>query len=66
MLKVRNKNLELCHAMKYARIFSGPEKFSSTKLLQSIKRPKKNKIYHSIDYTNFYPFGHQIESASEK
>ncbi len=65
MLKEKNRNLELRHAMKRARTFSGPEESSISIRSQLIKRPKKDEIYHSTDYANFCPFCHQIESSSE-
>ncbi len=51
--------------MKRVRTFSGPEESSIPTRSRSIKRPKKNKIYHSKDYANFRSFFHQIESGSE-
>ena len=65
MLKEKNRNLELRHAMKRARTFSGPEESSIPTRSRSIKRPKKEEIYHSTDYANFRSFCHQIESGSE-
>ena len=65
MLKEKNRNLELQHAMKRARIFSGPKESSIPTRSQSIKRPKKEDIYHSKDYANFCSFCNQIESGSE-
>ncbi len=65
MLKEKNRNLELQHAMKRARTFSGPEESSIPMLSRSIMRHKKEEIYHSTDYANFCSFCHQIESGSE-
>ncbi len=65
MLKEKNRNLELRHAMKRARTFSGPEESSISTWSRSIKRPKKDKIYYSEDYANFCSFCHQIKSGSE-
>ncbi len=41
MLKEKNRNLELRHAIKRARTFSGPEESSIPMRSRSIKRPKK-------------------------
>ncbi len=65
ILKKKNRNLELRHAMKSARTFSGPEESSIPTRSRSIKQPKKEEIYHRIDYANFRSFCHQIESGSE-
>ena len=65
MLKEKNRNLELRHALKRARNFSGPEESFISTRSRSIKQPKKVKIYHSTDYSNFRSFCHQIESGSE-
>ncbi len=65
MRKEKNRNLELRHAMKHARTFSGSEESSIHTRSRSIKRPKKEEIYHSTDYANFRSFCHQIESGSE-
>ncbi len=65
MLKEKNWNLELWHAMKPARTFSGLEESSIPTQSRSIKRLKKEEIYHSTDYLNFRSFCHQIESSSE-
>ncbi len=65
MLKEKNRNLELRHAMKRTRTFSGPEESSIPMRSRSIKRPKKEETYHSTDYANFRSFCHQIESGSE-
>ncbi len=65
MLKEKNRNLELRHAMKRARTSSGPEESSISTRSQSIKRPKKEETYHSKEYANFRSFCHQIESGSE-
>ncbi len=65
MLKEKNRNLELRHTMKRTRTFSGPQESSITTRSRSIKRPQKEKIYHSTDYSNFRSFCHQIESCSE-
>ena len=65
ILKEKNRNLELRHAMKRTRTFSGPEESSIPMRSRSIKRPKKEEIYHSTDYANFRSFCHQIESGSE-
>ena len=51
--------------MKRVHTISGPEKSSIPIQSQSIKRPKKEEIYHSTDYANFRSFCHQIESGSE-
>ncbi len=53
MLKEKKQNLELRHVMKRTRIFSGPEESSILIQSRSIKRPKKEEIYHSTDYSNF-------------
>ncbi len=65
MLKEKNRNLELRQAMKHASTFSGPEELSIPTRFWSIKRPKKEEIYHSTNYANFHSFCHQIESGSE-
>ncbi len=65
MLKENNQNLELRHTMKCTRTLSGPEESSIPMRSRSIKRPKKEKIYHSTDYANFRSFCHQIECGSE-
>ncbi len=65
MLKEKNRNLELRHAIKRTRTFSGPEESSIPMRSRSIKRPKKEEIYHSTDYANFSSFCHQIKSGSE-
>ena len=65
MVRGENQNLELRQAMKRARIFSSPEESSIPTQSRSIKRPKKEEIYHSTDYANFRSFCHQIESGSE-
>ena len=65
MLKEKNRNLELRHTMKRTRTLSGLEESSIPIRSRSIKRPKKVKIYHSIDYPNFRSFCHQIESGSK-
>ncbi len=65
MLKEKNRNLELRYAMKRARTFSVPEKSSIPIRSRSIKRLKKEKIYHSTDYSNFRSFCHKIQSGSE-
>ncbi len=65
MLKEKNRNHELWHAMKRARTFSGPEESSIPMRSRSIKRAKKEEIYHSTDYANFRCFCHQIESGYE-
>ncbi len=65
MLKEKNLNLELRYAMKRTCTVSGPEESSIPMRSQSIKRPKKEEIYHSTDYANFRSFCHQIESGSE-
>ncbi len=65
MLREKNRNLELRHAIKRTRTFSGPEESSIPMRSRSIKQPKKEEIYHSIDYANFRSFCHQIESGSE-
>ncbi len=65
MLKEDNQNLELRHAMKLARTFSGPEKSFILMQSRSIEQSKKKKIYYSSDYSNFYSFCHQIECCSE-
>ncbi len=65
MLKEKNRNLELRHVMKRTRTLSGPEESSIPMQSWLIKRPKKEEIYHSTDYTNFRSFCHQIESGSE-
>ena len=59
-LKEKNRNLELCHVMKRASIFFGPEESPLTKWSRSIKRPKKDKIHYSKDYANFHSFCDQI------
>ncbi len=64
-LKEKNRNLELWHAMKRTRTFSGPKESSIPMRSRSIKRPKEEEIYHSKDYANFRSFCHQIESDSE-
>ncbi len=63
MLKKKNRNLELRHSMKRARTFSGPKESSIHTRSRSIKQHKKEEIYHSTDYTNFYSFCHRIESS---
>ena len=65
MLKEKIQNLELRHTMKYAQTFSGPEESSISIRFWLIKRPKKDKIYHSKDYSNLRSFCHQIESGPE-
>ncbi len=65
MLKEKNRNLELRYAMKRARTISGPEESFIPTRSRSIKQPKKEEIYHSIDYVNFCSFCHQIESDSK-
>ena len=65
MLKEKNQNLELRHAIKRTRTFFGPEELSIPMRSRSIKRPEKEEIYHSTDYANFRSFCHQIESGSE-
>ena len=65
MLKEKKRNFELRHVMKYARTFSGPEESSISIRFRSIKRPKKNQIYHSTHYANLRSFCHQIESGSK-
>ncbi len=65
MLKEKNQNFELWHSRKHARTFSGPEESSIPTQSRSIKRPKKEEIYYSTDYSNFCFFCHQIESGSE-
>ena len=65
ILKKKNWNLELRHTMKHGRTFSGPEESFIPTQSRSINRPKKEEIYHSIDYTNFCSFSHQIKSSSE-
>ncbi len=65
MLKEKNRNLELRHAIKRTRIFSGLEESSIPMRSRSIKRFKKEEIYHSTDYANFCSFCHQIERGSE-
>ena len=65
MLKEKNRNLELRHAIKRTRTFSGPEESFIPMRSRSIKRPKKEEIYYCTDYANFRSFCHQIESGSE-
>ena len=65
MLKEKNRNLELWHPMKHTRTFSGPKESPIPMRSRSIKRPKKEEIYHITDYTNYRSFCHQIESGSE-
>ncbi len=65
MLKQKIQNLELRHAMKRARTCSGPEELSISTRSRSIKRPKKDEIYHSTNYANFPSFCHQIKSGSK-
>ena len=65
MLKEKNRNLEFQHAMKRTCTFSGHEESSISTRSRSIKRPKKDEIYHSTDYVNFRSFCHQIESGSK-
>ena len=65
MLKEKNRNLELWHAMKRTRTSSGHEEPSISMRSRSIKRPKKDEIYHSTDFANFRSFCHQIESGSK-
>ena len=62
MLKEKNRNLELQHAMKRARTFSGPEKSDISTRSWSIQRAKKEEIYYWTDYANFRSFWHQIKS----
>ncbi len=56
MLKEKNQNLELWHATKRACTFSGPKESFIPTRSRSIKRPKKEKIYHSKDYANSCSF----------
>ncbi len=65
MLKEKNRNIELRYVMKRVRTYSGLEESSIPMRSQSIKRSKKEEIYHSTDYANFRFFCHQIESDSE-
>ena len=65
MLKGKNQNLELQHTMKLIHIFSVPEKSYIPIRSRSIKRFKKEEIYHSTDYGNFHSFCHQNESGLE-
>ena len=65
MLKEKNRNLELHHSMKCTRTFSGAEESSIPMRFRSIKRPQKEEIYHSKDYSNFRFFCYQIESGAE-
>ncbi len=66
ILKEKNRNLELRHAMKRTRSFSGPEESSIPIRSRSIiKRPNKEEMYHSTNYANFRSFCHQIKSGSE-
>ncbi len=65
ILKKKNRNLGLRHAMKRARTLSGPEEWSILMQSWSFKRLQKEKIYHSTDHANFRSFCHQIESGSE-
>ncbi len=65
MLKEKNRNLELRHAMKRTCTFSGPEESSISSRSRLIKPSKKDEIYHSTEYANFRSFCHQIESGSE-
>ena len=65
MVKEKNQNLDLRHSMKRALTFSDPEESSISIRSRSIKRPKKDKIYHSTDYANFCSFYHQMESGSD-
>ncbi len=65
MLKEKNRNLELRHAMKHTRTFFNPEESSIPIRSRSIKRLKKKETYYSTDYTKFRFFCHQIESGSE-
>ncbi len=65
MLKQKNRNLELRHTMKRVRTSSGPEKPSISTRSRLIKRPQKDEIYHSTDYSNFRSFCHQIKIISE-
>ena len=65
MLKEKNQNLKLWHAMKHTCTFFSPKELSISIRSPSIKRPKRDGIYHSTDYTNFHSFCHQIESCSK-
>ena len=65
MLKEKNQNLKLRHAMKRTRTFFGPEESFIPMRSRSIKRSQKEETYHSTDYSNFRSFCHQIESGSE-
>ncbi len=65
MLKEKNRNLELWHAIKRAHTLSDPERLSLPMWSQLIKRPKKEKSYHNWDYANFVSFCPQIGSGSE-
>ena len=65
MLKEKNRNLELRHAIKRVCTFSGLEELSIPTQSRLITRLKKEEIYHSTDYVNFRCFCHQIESSSE-
>ncbi len=51
--------------MKRARTFPGLEELSIPTRSLSIKRPKKEEIYYSKDYSNFRSFCYQVESGSE-
>ncbi len=62
MLKENNRNLELRHAIKRA---CGLEELLIHTQSRSIKRPKKEEIYHSTDYANFCSFCHQIKIGPE-
>ncbi len=63
MLKEKNRNLELWYAIKRVCTFSGPEELAIPMRSWSIKRPKKEEMYHSTVYANFRSFCHQIESG---
>ncbi len=63
MLKEKNQNLELRHSLKRACTFSDPEESSIPTWSWSIKRSKKEEIYHRIDYSNVCSFCHQIENG---
>ncbi len=65
MLKEKNRNLELQHAMKRACTLSGPEESFIPTRFGFIKRLKNEEIYHQTQYENFCSFCHQIKSGSE-
>ncbi len=64
MLKEKNRNLELRHAMKRTCTFSGPEKSFITMRSRWIKLSKKEEINYSTDYAHFRSFCYQIENSS--